>query len=103
MVRYAAQPVVLIGRRDICFHLPRELRLELSPGTRVSLFPMAAVGGRSEGLRWPIEGLDFAPDGRIGTSNVTEAAELRLTMEGPGMLAIMPRAVLAPVVHALSP
>jgi len=30
---------------------------------------MAAVQGRSGGLRWPIDGLPFAPDGRIGTSN----------------------------------
>jgi hypothetical protein len=48
---------------------PRPARLDLPPGTRVSLFPMTAVTGRSEGLRWPIDGLDFHPAHRIGTSN----------------------------------
>ncbi len=101
LARFARQRVVLLGRRELCFHLPAELSLPVAVGTRVSLFPMAPVSGRSDGLRWPIEGLAFAPDGRIGISNITEKTTLRLQMDGVGMLAIMPRAVLAQVVRAL--
>ena len=94
LVRYPGKRVVVIGSEDICLHAPRSLRLSLEPGTRVSLFPMAAVTGRSTGLRWPIEGLKFAPDRQIGTSNEAVEAEITLEFDGPGMLLILPRAVL---------
>jgi len=103
LVRYAHRPVVLIGKREICFHVPGNLVLTLAIGTRVSLFPMTTVDGRSEGLKWPIDDIRFAPNGRIGTSNVTVAKTMRLQMNGPGMLAIMPRAALSQVVQALAP
>jgi len=102
LVRHAERPCIVIGAADICFHLPDELRLDLDPGTRLSLFPMAPVAGRSEGLRWPIQGLRFAPQGRIGTSNQTVAPEVTLRMQGPGMLAILPRRMLAPAIRALA-
>jgi thiamine pyrophosphokinase len=62
-------------------------------GDRFSLFPMAGVTGRSEGLKWPIAGLQFAPDARGGTSNQA-LGPVRLQMDGPGMLVIVPRARL---------
>ncbi|MGB5556922.1 MAG: thiamine diphosphokinase [Paracoccaceae bacterium] len=102
LIRHAHKPVVLINKRDLCFHLPADITLPLERGTRVSLFPMAPVTGRSEGLRWPIDGIAFAPDGRIGTSNIADGGTVRLNMDGPGMLAIMPRAALAQVVRALA-
>lgn len=103
LLRYKEKPVVLIGTHDLCFHLPPDLTFRIGRGTRVSLFPLVPVTGRSEGLRWPVAGISFAPDGRIGTSNIAEEDDMRLCMDGPGMLAIMPRAVLPQVVQALSP
>lgn len=103
LMRFAKKPVVLLGTHDLCFHMPRELTLNVSVGTRVSLFPMVPVTGSSEGLKWPIAQIPFAPDGRIGTSNSADQETIRLRMDGPGMLAIMPRAVLAQVVQALGP
>jgi len=103
LVRYAAQPCILLSRTELCFHLATTLTLAVDPGTRLSLFPMARVSGRSTGLRWPIAGLDFAPDGRIGTSNAVEDTQVTLAMDGPGMLIILPRATLPQVIAALSP
>ncbi|MGR3663060.1 MAG: thiamine diphosphokinase [Paracoccaceae bacterium] len=103
LVCHPNQRCILIGKRDIVFHLPAEINLNLSLGSRLSLFPMAAVSGASEGLRWPISGLHFAPDGRIGTSNEVNAKTVSLKMHRPGMLAILPRAALAAVVAALKP
>lgn len=80
---------VLVSGRDAACHLPPRLALDLAPGTRVSLFPMAPVTGSSEGLRWPIAGIAFAPAGRVGTSNEA-TGPVRLAMDGPGMLAIVP-------------
>ena len=102
LVRFRDRAVVLMGSIDLCFHLPREMELRLKVGQRFSLFPMAEVTGTSDGLRWPIAGIRFAPDGRIGTSNEVSEPAVRLRTDGPGLLAIMPRAALASVVRALS-
>lgn len=89
--RYPHRACVLIGRQNALAHLPPDLALPLAPGTPVSLFPMRAVSGVSQGLRWPIDGLRFAPDGQSGTSNRAEGP-IRLCMDHPGMLVILPRA-----------
>jgi len=101
LVRLADRPAVVIGEHDICFHAPATLRLDLPAGTRVSLFPMTKVTGQSTGLRWPIGGLGFAPDGRVGTSNAATGDPVTLTMDGPGMLVILPRLMLRAVIPAL--
>lgn len=102
--RLAMRPEVLclvVCAEDIVFLCPRDLQLPVPPGTRVSLFPMGAVSGRSEGLEWPIEGLRFAPDGRSGTSNRATGA-VRLQMDGPAMLCILPRRFMAEVAALLA-
>ena len=102
LVRLADRRCILIGPVDICFHAPPRLALDLAPGTRVSLFPLAPVRGRSQGLRWPIAGLRFAPDGRIGTSNET-TGPVSLAFDAPGMLVILPKSVLRAAMAALRP
>jgi thiamine pyrophosphokinase len=102
LVRHADVACVLIGAHDAVFHVPKTLDIKLTPGTRFSLFPMRPVTGRSAGLKWPIEGLSFAPGARVGTSNRVIAPQVRLTMDGPGMLVIVPRAALPDVVAALT-
>lgn len=102
LVRYPERTCIVVGSHDVVFHAPRYLALDLAPGTRLSLFPFAPVSGRSEGLRWPIDGIAFAPDGRIGTSNEV-TGPVRLGFDGPGMLVIMPRAALGAALAALIP
>ena len=98
----AVPPCVLLGAEDAVFAIPARMSLALPPGTRVSLFPLAPVRGRSAGLRWPIDGVDFAPDGRVGTSNrvADGAAGVLLEMGGPGMIGIVPAASFGAVVAA---
>ena len=91
---------VLVSGEDAIAHARSGIALDVARGTRVSLFPMAPVAGRSEGLRWPIEGLAFAPAGRVGTSNEA-TGPVRLAFEGPGMLVIVPRAALDALVAGL--
>ncbi len=100
LVRHAARRCLLVGGEDIVFLAPPRIALPLAAGTRVSLFPMAPVTGRSEGLRWPIAGLDFAPDGQVGTSNAAEGPVV-LEMAAAKMLVMVPRACLDLVVAAL--
>lgn len=82
--------LILLGSEDFCFRAPLNFQLNLPIGTRVSLFPMAEVSGVSTGLRWPIEGLNFAPATKIGTSNETIAETIALRFDYPHMLVILP-------------
>ena len=101
LVRRADRACLLVGPADVVFHAPPRLSLRLAPGDRFSLFPMAPVTGSSRGLHWPIDGLAFAPDGRIGTSNQVTAAQVDLEFSGPGMLVLLPRARLDAAIRAL--
>lgn len=101
LVRQAQKPAILIGEEDICFHLSKEIVLDLPTGTRLSLFPMARVVAHGSGLRWPVEGLEFAPWGQIGTSNEVIESPVKLSAEGDGLLVILPRAFLRQAVRVL--
>jgi thiamine pyrophosphokinase len=91
--------VVLLGPSDVIFPTRRGLRLDLPPGTRVSLYPMGPVRGRSTGLEWPIVGLDLSPSGRVATSN-RATGPVTVEAEGP-LLAILPLGCLRQAVDAL--
>jgi thiamine pyrophosphokinase len=101
LMTFAAQPCLLVGDTEIVFLLPPVMEIPAAPGEVVSLFPLAPVRGTSSGLAWPIAGLDFAPGARIGTSNVAEGP-VRLQMEAPAMLAILPRRLMRPVADWLA-
>jgi thiamine pyrophosphokinase len=92
---------ILIGPQDVAFAAPPRLDLAVVPGDPVSLFPMAPVTGRSIGLEWPIEGIGFAPDGMIGTSNRAVARRVVLEFDRHGMLVILPRRRLDAAITAL--
>lgn len=82
-------PVVLLGEADCAAIAPPELRLDVPPGTRVSLWPLGPASGRSEGLRWPLDGVALDPAGRVGTSNAV-TGPVRLTLEGAPVALILP-------------
>ncbi|EEW25673.1 thiamine diphosphokinase [Rhodobacter ferrooxidans] len=94
---------LLIGPEDVVFHAPATVTLALRPGDRLSLFPLAPVTGESDGLRWPIKGLRFAPGGVIGTSNEVTDGQVRLRFDAPGMLVLLPKARLDAALEALVP
>lgn len=98
LARHPDRRCFIIGARDVIFLCPPELQLDLPRGTRLSLFPMGPVQGESEGLRWPLSGLDFAPDGMIGTSNEV-SGPVRLRMQAPKMLVILPVRYLRAALH----
>ena len=101
LVRQPEKRCVILGPKDLTFLAPRDLALTLRVGTRLSLFPMGAVAGHSTGLRWPINGLRFAPDGAIGTSNEVSARQVQLRFDADKMLIILPLACLAAVLAGL--
>ena len=103
LVMRSAQRCILIGPQDVAFAAPERMTLTLGVGEPFSLFPMARVTGRSEGLEWPIEGIGFAPNGAIGTSNRVVSRRVVLEFDAPGMLVILPRRRLDAAIRALLP
>jgi thiamine pyrophosphokinase len=103
LVSHQDRRCILVGPEDIAFAATVSLVLSLAPGEPLSLFPMAPVTGRSEGLEWPISGLSFSPAGQIGTSNRVVAQKVRLEFDGPGMLVILPRRRLDAAIRSLVP
>lgn len=101
LIARAERACILIGPKDLAFAAPPRLTLELAPGEPLSLFPLAPVTGRSAGLEWPIDGIGFAPDGMIGTSNRVKARRVVLEFDCRGMLVILPRRRLDAAIRAL--
>jgi len=101
LVRQPDKRCILVGEHDICFHIGTALRLDLPAGTRVSLFPMAPVVMRAQGLVWSFEALELAPWGRVGTSNAALGGPVEVSTDAPGLLAILPRAALRAAIAAL--
>lgn len=100
LIRHRQTLCLLMGDEDLVFAAPPRFTADLAPGLRFSLFPILPCRGSSQGLRWPIEGLAFAPDGIIGTSNQV-AGPVDVAFEGPGMLMILPVEALDPTLKAL--
>lgn len=100
IARRPGQRILMLAEAEVVFLAPPQLRLDIAPGLPVSLFPMGPVRGTSTGLVWPIDGLDFAPDARVGTSNEA-SGPVMLTTDGP-LLVMVPKACLPAVLAALA-
>jgi thiamine pyrophosphokinase len=104
MLARAAKKVVLLGEADALAALPpgRVVGVDLAPGARVSLFPLAPVTGtHSRGLAWPVAGLDMAPGLRVGTSNVAKDGRVEVAFDRPGAFIAVERRHLPALVAAL--
>jgi len=101
LLRFAETRCVLLSEEEVIFHCPAHIELDLAANTRVSLFPLTPVAGQSTGLEWPIDGLTFAPGGRIGTSNRATGGRVEITTTGSGLLMLLPRETLGQVTQAL--
>jgi len=94
---HADRPCILIAEHEVIVLAPPKLELDMAAGDVVSLYPMVPVAGRSTGLEWPIEGLALDPARFVGTSNRALGA-IKLEMETAGMLLILPKRYLRPLV-----
>ena len=100
LTAYAHRKIICVGDADLMFVSPPEIDLPLDAGTRVSLYPMAPVQVRSTGLYWSTDGLTFAPDGQIGTSNQA-TGPVTLLPSAPRMLVVLPKNCLDIAIDAV--
>jgi len=81
--------IFLIGKKDVIFHLPNEFSIKLPINSRVSLFPFKDIKNvKAVGLKYPVEDISFSPIGKIGTSNISTAENIKISYKGSGMLGI---------------
>ncbi len=102
LLRHPEQRCILLGEVDLCFLAPISMRIKLPVGTRFSLFPLSPCRVDATGLRWPVEGLEMAPDRIIGTSNETNDTEVTLRVSSRKLLGILPRIHLKAAIEALT-
>jgi thiamine pyrophosphokinase len=100
LTAYAHRKIICVGDDDVMFVSPPEIDLPLDVGTRISLYPMAPVQVRSMGLYWPTDGLSFAPDGQIGTSNKA-TRPVTLLPSAPCMLVVLSKTCLDIAIDAM--
>jgi len=62
---------------------------------------MVSIEVSLRGVRWPLLNAVMSPMGQIATSNVALGGALEITVDRPGLLAILPRRALESVLSAL--
>ena len=71
--------VVLVGSEDIVYVTSGRFKMRMDAGRRLSVWPLGKIEfDRSSGLNWPLDGLQMAPNGRVGTSNKMESNRLEI-------------------------
>jgi len=104
LLRYPDKPVFLLGEVEVMALLPpaRPVSLALDAWATVSLYPLVPVRGLvSSGLRWPIDGLDFAAGRQVGTSNSAVSGDVEIAVDGPGMLVMLERRYLGTLIAGI--
>jgi thiamine pyrophosphokinase len=102
LMRHPNRAAALLGEEDAIALLPPRWEISVTPGARVSLFPLTPVSAIDcSGLEWPAGGLDFAPGARIGTSNRAAAARVAVQTDAPGMIGLLERRFLPQLLDSL--
>ncbi len=105
LLRYPDKSIVLVGEHEVGALAPPSatLRLAVTPGARVSIYPLLPVTAtHSRGLAWPIDGLALAPGTKIATSNEASQPVVEVAFDGPGALVMLEREALGSLVGAIS-
>lgn len=105
LLRYPDKRVVVLGEHEVSALAPagQILRLKVTPGARVSIYPLLPVTAtHARGLAWPIDELAMAPGRQIGTSNEATQPMIEIAFDGPGALVMLERESLASLVGEIS-
>ena len=97
------RPVMLFGDTDLVLRLKGDIAFEAEPGDRVSLWPLGSQAFQSsEGLKWPLDGLEMAAGRLIGTSNMAVGRLVRINAgPGDGYAVIMPHEAAQSLIDAV--
>ena len=101
LLKYPQKNLLFLNNSDLCFLGPSELSLTLPLHERISLFPFKKMRGKSQGLNWEIDDIDFNPEGMTGISNYVQQTKIWLEFSDPSMIVILPNTNLASVIKDL--
>ena len=80
--RLKTHNVLLLSEDDVILVCEGSVRLEMSPGARLSIFPLTAVEFKSSsGLLYPLHGLQMAIGSSIGTSNSVSESTVNIEVD----------------------
>jgi thiamine pyrophosphokinase len=95
VARYAdKRRIVLVDEEDVALGVSGSFAGEVGAGERVSVHPLGSVKfAHSEGLKYPLDGLELAPGIRTGTSNqaVSDIISIEAAPGGAPWLLILSR------------
>ena len=99
------RPIMLVGTHDVLLRLRGDLAFPASAGERVSVWPLGPQRfTRSNGLQWPLDGLDMAPGQLVGTSNIATGGMVEIIADdGAGYAVIRPAAAAASLLSVIAP
>lgn len=100
LLRHPHRRCIIVDVEDVVMLCPPSISMQRLRDDRVSIYPLVASTARSTGLKWPLDGLELAPGVQIATSNKAEA-NYTLETDAPGLLLILPRQALKPLMAAL--
>ena len=87
------QNVILFTEENICFRVPSKLRLELQNGDPIAFYPMSPSTAKSQGLAYPLDGLELSPITQISSSNHATGTVELVKVQGD-LLVILPKEML---------
>ena len=93
--------MILMDEAQLVFVVPQKFSIDLEAETPVGFYPMVPVEASLRGVRWPLSNAVMSPMGQIATSNIALGGALEITVDRPGLLAILPRRDLDAVLTAL--
>lgn len=91
MQKYTHKNIVFFSNEDLIVRLPAKSCFELPKGTRLSLYPLKETSVlKSEGLKYPLNGLVMKQGALIGTSNEVTKPRITIEQEDESLIGIFP-------------
>jgi thiamine pyrophosphokinase len=87
--KYRNKNIIFFVGDDIIFRLPKKWTAKFPIGTRISLYPLHETTVlRSEGLKWPLNGIIMRQGHLIGTSNETVCEEVFIEQQDAQLVCV---------------
>ena len=101
LVKFSEKNVILIGKRDLIFNLPKRFEINLPIGSRLSVIPIVdKVKLKSRGLKWNLKNLKLHLSNNISISNQTVREKVIIDSSKEGVLIIINKKFLRNVIEA---
>lgn len=84
--------LVFFSEDDVIFDLPKEFEIELPVATRISVYPLSPTRFiSSEGLKYPLDGLELEQGKIIGTSNENIDELVKIKYDQGSTIGLIPK------------